>query len=104
MPEPDRRGDVERALPAGFASHPARGRPRGDDEVSEQEVDLDGVTEVRRVARSCEHYELASGLLGERRSSCEGRDRVVLTVDDEHGATDATAKGLGLLRLESRSL
>jgi len=56
------------------------------------------------MSRSLEHDELASGLLGERRSSCEGRDRVVLAVDDEHGATDAPTEGLGLLRFEPPSL
>src|SRR6266508_5084201 len=72
VPEPDRRGDVERALAARLASHPARCRPGGNDEVTEQEIDLDWIADVRRVTRSFQHHEIASRLLGERGSSGDG--------------------------------
>ena len=50
MAEPDRRRDVERALTARLAADPAPGRLRRHDEVAEQQVDLDRIADVRRVA------------------------------------------------------
>ena len=49
--EPDRRGDVERALAARLAAHPAARRRRRLHEVAQQQVDLDRVARVRDVAR-----------------------------------------------------
>ena len=52
--ESDRRGDVERALAARLAAHPAPRRRRGRDEVAQQQVDLDRVARVREMARPLE--------------------------------------------------
>ncbi len=90
--EPDRRGDVERALAARLAAHPApRGRRRRD-EVAQQQVDLHRVARVRQVAGALERDELAAGRLRERDALRVRADRVLVAVDDEHRAADARAR------------
>ena len=90
--EPDRRGDVERALAARLAAHPAaRGRRRRD-EVAQQQVDLDRVASMREVARPLERDELAARRLGERHALRVRADRVLVAVHDEHRAADARAE------------
>jgi hypothetical protein len=50
VPQPDRRGDVQRALAARPAAHPAPRRRRQLDEVAQQQVDPDRITRLREVA------------------------------------------------------
>ncbi len=85
--EPDRRGDVERALAAPERAAPARRRLRplvdALGEVAHQVVDAHGVAGVRAVADALELDQLGPGALGERRPAV-GRDQVVLVaLDDE---------------------
>ena len=63
--EPDRRRDVERALPTRPAAHPATRRRRGRDEVAQEQIDLHRIADVREVAASLERHERAAGRLGE---------------------------------------
>ena len=90
--EPDRRGDVERALAARLAAHPARGRRRRRDELAQEEVDLDRIADVRAVPRAFEQDELAAGLLGECDPAARTRDRVLRALDHEHRAAEAAAE------------
>ena len=84
--EPDRRRDVERALAARLAAHPAGGRPRRGNELAQEEVDLDRIADVRAVPRAFEQDELAAGLLGESDPAARARDRILRTLDHQHRA------------------
>ena len=98
VPEPDRRGDVERALASRLSPDPARCGLRRRDEVAQQEIDLDRIPKMWRVPGSLEHDEVATRLLGERRTPRVRRDRVAFTMDDEHGAADVPAQLPRLVR------
>ena len=87
--EPDRRGDVERALSARLAAHPAAWRRRRLHEVAQEQVDLDGVACMREMARPFEYRELAVRKLRESRTGGARAHRVVASVDHEHRAVDA---------------
>src|SRR5687768_12701942 len=81
--EPDRRGDVERALGARLAAHPATRWWRWLHEVAQQQVDLDRVADVGTVPRSLEQDERAACLLGEGDAATRARDRVVRSLDHQ---------------------
>ena len=86
--EADRRGDVERALAARLAAHPARRPGRRRDEVAQEQVDLDRVAGVREMARPVENHELAVRELREPGPGFTRSHGVVAAVDHEHRAVD----------------
>ncbi len=86
--QPDRRGDVERALAARLAAHPAARRRRAR-EVTQEQVDLDRISRVRRVARTVERDESPARQLGELGTGRMRPDRIVPAVDDEDGTAHA---------------
>src|ERR1700733_15610255 len=69
MAKADRRGDVQHALGAGLAADPARRRPRGEREVTQEQVDLDRIAPMRAMTRALEEDEVATSRLGERGSA-----------------------------------
>jgi hypothetical protein len=83
VPEPDRRGDVERAPTARPTSHPPR-RRRWRDEVPQEEIDLDWVAQVWSVPGSFEYDEVPAGVLGERPAAADIAEPIAVAVDDEH--------------------
>ena len=84
----DRRGNVERALAARLAAHPARRAGRRCDEVAQEQVDLDRVTGMRKMARSVEQNELAVRELREPGTGFPRSHGVAGAVDHEHRAVD----------------
>jgi hypothetical protein len=56
VPEPDRRGDVERPPATGLAAHPAPWRRCRLDEVAQQQIDPDRIADVRRVAGALQQH------------------------------------------------
>jgi hypothetical protein len=90
--EADRGGDVQHALAARLAAHPARACARGGGEVAQQQVDLDRVAHVRAMARALEQHEIAAGRLGERDPAAGSGDRVFRTLDHQHRAADPAAQ------------
>ena len=97
--EPDRRGDVERALATAASARPAgRWRLRAD-ELAEQAVDADRVARVRAVPGALQRDERSTGDPRELGAHLERPDRVVGPVDHQHGARDALAEARELRRI-----
>ena len=90
--EPDRRGEVERALAPRAAAHPGPRRARRREEVAQQPVHAHRVAGVREVPGALHHHQLAAGRLGHRAAARERPDAVVVAVQDEHRAGDALAE------------
>ncbi len=88
MAEPDRRRDVERALAARLAAHPAARRRWRTDEVAEEQVDLDGVAGMRQMAGALEDRERSVRQLGEPCARGAGSYGVVAAVDHEDRTVD----------------
>ena len=59
------------------------------DEVAQQQVDLDGVPDVGKVAEPVEDREVAAGQLGEPGPGLPRTHVVVTAVDHQHPAVDA---------------
>ena len=89
--EPDRRGDVERALRRDLPRVRAARAP-GCDEIAQEQVDLHRVAHMRAVARAFEHHELGRRSASARRCAATARDLVFVAVDDEHRAANAVAE------------
>ena len=97
--EPDRRGDVERALATAASARPAgRWRLRAD-ELTQQAVDADRVARVRAVPGALQRDERSTGDPRELGAHLERPDRVVGPVDHQHGTRDALAEARELRRI-----
>ena len=90
--EPDRRRDIQGSLAAGFAAHPARRPRRGETKSRSSRLTLTGSRACGKVTRAFEHDELAARQLGETCTRGAGTDRVLASVDHEHGTVDAGEK------------
>ena len=97
MAEPDRRRDVERALAARLAAHPAARRLGGLDEVAEQQVDLHRIAHVRAVAATPRATtSVAARRFGERGAAGDaGAARPRSPWMHEHRAAHALAERRG---------
>ena len=90
--EADRRGDVEGALAAGLAAHPAAGGRRRRDEVAKQVVHLHRIACLREVPRALERDELPARRLGERQTARVRVELVLVAVQDEHRTANTLAE------------
>ena len=91
VPEPDRRGDVERTLPTRLAAHPAARRRGRLDEVPQEQIDLHGIARVRQVAGALDRHEGPARSLRERCSLLVRTDQIAVSMDDERRIADAGA-------------
>ena len=89
VPEPDGRGDVERAPAPARAAPPAGGGRRRRDDVAQHQVDPHRIPADRQVAGALEREQLPARGGGERRTLRVRADAVLVALDDEHGAADA---------------
>ena len=67
------------------------GRGGGADEVAQEQVDLDGIADVRAVTRALEQHELAACCLGEPDPAPGAGDRILRPLDHEHRTANAFA-------------
>ena len=106
VPEPDRRGDVERAPAAAERPRPRlHFRGRRDDlvgEVLEQAVHFHGLARRRHVARALERDERPARELRDRERTLARLAVVQLAVDDEHRAPNACDEIARLLGARER--
>ena len=94
--EPDRRGDVERALGAGWRPRPGRRSApaprRRVDEVAQEQVDLHRVADVRAWPAPSSVTSAPPVASASAAPARCGLDRVAVAVDHEHRAAHARAQ------------
>jgi hypothetical protein len=92
MPQPNRRGHIQRPLAPGPPPHPPRRWQRRAGELPDEQVRADRVAHMRPMTRTLEQDEITAGRLGEGDPHGGAGDLIGRALDHQHWAGDPLAQ------------